>query len=242
LVEDKGYFSSLYARFEQARRHSQGVVELGYVLLQYTRLMGTTGFSGLPMSTHAAIVSIEVKIHTLHITSTAQCFALIVAAISTILPGIVRWVLAGGISAVFEMLFQGSAAQISNTVSNNWDALNFAQQALAASLGQVSGVTVLYSVVCFFVIRDLIDGSYYKVLGRPNIVGAMPPVGEDDETAEAAETETLDAKEGSSGTGSEGTANDSALGTPMPAFVTGPFSMSQSIGLLLHIPKIRIHR
>lgn len=228
LVESDGYFSSLWARFEQARRHSQGVVELGYVLLQYARLTRSTGWGALPWRTHMAIISIAVKIHTLHITSTAQCFSLIMAAVTTILPGILKWIAAGGISALGGVLLTGSASSISNEVFAGWDALNFAQQALAASLGQVSGVTILYSVTCFVVVKDLIEGEYYKVLGRPNIVGAMPPVGEADETAEAT-AEADGARE------TAGVLDNSAPGNQMPSFCQGPFSLAQRITLLLHI-------
>jgi len=233
LVESNGYISSLWARFEQARRHSQGVVELGYVLLQYTRLTGNTGFMNLPWRTHAAIISIVVKIHTLHITSTAQCFSLIMAALTTIIPAVLHWVTSGGIYAIFS----SGAGGIITQMFNSWGALDFAQQALAASLGQVSGVSVLYSVTCFVVIKDLIEGHYYKVLGTPNIVGAMPPVGEDP-TAEAASAEGEEEKEGARE--AEGAASESSprSAPAMPdslSFVQGLYSWPQRIVLMLHI-------
>jgi len=227
LVESDGYFSSLWARFEQARRHSQGVVELGYVLLQYARLARNDGWNAIPWRTHMAIMSIAVKIHTLHITSTAQCFSLIMAAVTTIVPGVFRWITTGGISTLAAVLLEGNVESIKTHVFNSWDTLNYAQQALAASLGQVSGVTLLYSVTCFVVVKDLIEGEYYKVLGRPNIVGAMPRVGEADETAEAASEETEGA--------SAGALDSSTLGNQMPSFCQGPFSWPKRIGLLLHI-------
>jgi len=234
LVESDGYFSSLYARFEQARRHSQGVVELGYVLLQYARLVG---HSSLPWRTHMAISSIAVKIHTLHITSTAQCFSLIMAAVTTIIPTVLRWVTAGGITTLLGLLLGGQFGSIADEVFNGYSTLNGAQQALVQSLGQVSGVTILYSVTCFVVVKDLIEGEYYKVLGRPNIVGAMPPVGEDataEATAEAALTDE-DKENEKEGAGETEGARNECSENRMPSFCQGTWSFTQRAVLLLSI-------
>jgi cellulose synthase/poly-beta-1,6-N-acetylglucosamine synthase-like glycosyltransferase len=245
LVESDTYFSSMKARFDQARRHSQGVVELGYVLLQYMRLMQNTGLFGLPWRTHLAILSIVVKIHTLHITSTAQCFSLILSFLFTVLPGIVQWIFSGGISS----LLSDTSLSIAERLSTGWGALGFAQQALAASLGQVSGVTVMYSLTCFVVIKDVVEGNYYQVLGRPNIVGAMPTVGEDDETAElndsprvevakTAETEAKDhAREAEGVVDSSSSSTSPVAGTPLESVVRGPYSFFGKVWLfssLLH--------
>jgi len=234
LVESSGgYAASLWARFEQARRHSQGVVELGYVLLQYTRLTRNTGWMGLPWRTHGAIMSIVVKLHTLHITSTAQCLSLIMAFLTTIIPAVISWVTSGGIYT----LFQSGASNATTQVVDGFNGLEFAQQALAASLGQVSGVSVLYSFTCFVVIKDLIEGNYYKVLGRPNIVGAMPSVGEVDETAEAAAAEATPKEVAEKAAReAEGAVDNTYRGTAaLRAVVKGPLSFYQSLGLLLHI-------
>jgi hypothetical protein len=236
LVEspDGNYLSSVWARFQQARRHSQGVVELGYVLLQYTRLFQSTGFFKIPWRTHTAIMSIVFKIHTLHITATAQCFSLIMSFITTIIPNLLRFVLAGGIW----VFVQDGTSGIMQQLSTGWGALNFAQQALAASLGQVLGVTGLYSFTCWVVILDLIEGSYYTVLGQPNIVGAMPPVGEDDETAEAtAEALSAETEEKKDATEAGGVPDESPPRRDIPVLtvVTGPMSWLHRIGLLFHI-------
>jgi hypothetical protein len=235
LVESDNYLGSLYARFEQARRHSQGVVELGYVLLQYARLCKTAGAGCIPWRSHMAIISIAVKIHTLHITSTAQCFSLIMAFITTLIPNMYTWLVSGGFSALVGLVLTGNAEGVAGHFSSGWDGLNFAQQALAASLSQVSGVTLLYSFTCFLVVKDLIEGEYYKVLGRPNIVGAMPPVGEEDETAEAAATakDKENEKEGASAT--KGALDNPTGGNLMPSFCQGTFSWPQRIWLMLSI-------
>jgi hypothetical protein len=182
-------------------------------------------------------MSIVVKIHTLHITSTAQCLSLIMAFLTTIIPSLLRWVTSGGIYT----LFVSGASNATTQVVAGFNGLEFAQQALAASLGQVSGVSVLYSFTCFIVIKDLIEGHYYKVLSRPNIVGAMPSVGEVDETAEAetvaasAEATPKEIAEKASRE-AEGAVDDTYTGTPaLSAIVRGPLSLFQRIGLLLHI-------
>jgi len=238
LVESDGYVSSLLARFQQARRHSQGVVELGYVLLQYARL---AGHSSLPRRTHMAIICIVVKLHTLHITATAQCFALIMAGVTKITPSIFRWITAGGMTTMLGQVLKGEFGRIVTQGFDHYSALDSAQQAMAASVGQISGVTVLYSVTCFVVMRNMIEGEYYKVLGRPNIVGAMPPVGEDatgEATAEALPDEDKEnEKEGARETerklhqGAPSETRDSR----MPSVCTGTLSAASRLALFLQI-------
>lgn len=157
LVESSdGWWPSVLARFQQARRHMQGIVELGYTLLQYTRLVSNAGAFQLPMRTHAAIWTILLKMQTLHITSTCQCFALIIATATSLGPGVVRWVLAGGI---YELVVNSQS--LAASASDGWGALGLAQQALAASFGQISGVVLFYSAIVYFVMIDLFEGRYY---------------------------------------------------------------------------------
>lgn len=164
LVESSdGYWASCWARFQQARRHSQGVVELGYALLQYVRLMRSVGIRMLPWRTHVAIWSILLKIQTLHITSTAQCFALTMATLSTFVPETVRWIMAGGLQILTQ-----DFATLSRELFTGWGAMNGAQQALAASVGQISGVVVLYALICWVVIADLVEGRYHMCTTRPS--------------------------------------------------------------------------
>lgn len=159
LVESsEGYLASLYERFVQARRHAQGVIELGYVVLQYARLSRHVGYSKIPARTHAAILSIVVKMHTLHITSTAQCFGLIMATLTAVVPSALRWLWSGGINALF-----ADSTSIASQLVNQWGTLNGAQQALMASVGQISGVVVVYSFTCFLVMADLLEGRYYEI-------------------------------------------------------------------------------
>merc|ERR1719343_1956087 len=56
-----GWFRSCHARFVQARRHSQGIAELSYVILQYVRLVQATGFWNLPFRAHTQVLGIAGK-------------------------------------------------------------------------------------------------------------------------------------------------------------------------------------
>ncbi|OLP91720.1 hypothetical protein AK812_SmicGene26543 [Symbiodinium microadriaticum] len=69
LVEADGYIASLRARFQQARRHMQGIVELGYVLLQWIRLSTSIGVAQIPKRTHLSIALIAIKMYIMHIVS-----------------------------------------------------------------------------------------------------------------------------------------------------------------------------
>lgn len=76
MVESKdGWLASCIARFQQARRHAQGIAELAYTLLQYMRLVGTVGVRGLPFSTHRKILGIAMKMNTVHLTNAIHAFA-----------------------------------------------------------------------------------------------------------------------------------------------------------------------
>merc|ERR1712176_1355443 len=237
LVESSaGYLASVWARFQQARRHMQGVVELGYVLLQYTRLTNSTGFLSLPWRTHVSILSILIKMLVLHIISTAQCFTLIVATVTTIVPAVWNLLSTGGL---YSFLQNSDLMGFSSRLSDGWDALNFAQQALAASFGQISGVTILYSVCCFIVTKDLIEGYYYKVLSQPNIVGTMPPVGEGDEATDGDSTPMPEELSHPSTNAKEKRRNSSGIVQQCPrgcmAVVRGVGSWPQRVFLCLSI-------
>ena len=74
LVEPIGCWAATVARFQEARRHSQGVAELGYVSFQYVRLTGA-GFTRLSIRSHMGIRSIAVKMFIIHIFNSVQPFS-----------------------------------------------------------------------------------------------------------------------------------------------------------------------
>lgn len=71
LAEDPSgeYLASCYARFQQARRHSQGVAELSYILLQWITVWYET-HGKMPLRAHIQIFCMAAKYCTVHIWNT----------------------------------------------------------------------------------------------------------------------------------------------------------------------------
>lgn len=218
LVESSdGYLASCVARFHQARRHMQGLVELGYVLLQYTRLVKTTGFSGLPHATHLNILKIATKLHILHTTSTAQALALILAGVTSMVPLIFRFISSGQVFA----LAQDHVQTIFWQVLDQWSTLDGVQRSLLASMGQISGVFVLYSITAYVILMDLLEGTYYEV--KSHATHDIPPVPEGDE------------KSPDGSTASKQEADDRKENDGMPPWVIGRQGFCAKLGYLSHI-------
>merc|ERR1719502_2605373 len=77
LVESsEGYWASCVARFQQARRHSQGIAEVSYIFLQYFHLLAAVGLRRLPFLTHLKILGIAWRLSTVHIINTVQAMSL----------------------------------------------------------------------------------------------------------------------------------------------------------------------
>jgi cellulose synthase/poly-beta-1,6-N-acetylglucosamine synthase-like glycosyltransferase len=240
LVEGDSYWQSITARFQQARRHSQGVVELGYVCLQYARLIRSIGFSAIHWRSHVSISSLAIKIHTLHITATAQCFSCILALLTQVIPYMWNWLALRGISGTISGLLESGSSFSSTQLSDGWSNLGVAVQVFLASLGQVSGMMLLYSCVCYLVIKKLTEGQYHTVLGQPSIVGSIPH-----ETAEAGENDITDASPEAPSAEprderSESKEAKAVVDEPPPTgavldFMKGKYGTSQAIGLFLCI-------
>lgn len=154
LVESPdGYVASLYERFVQARRHSYGVAELGYVLLQYVQLMRAVGPFRLPLTTHMQIISLGWRMFTVHIINTVQACSLMIAAI-VMLPSVVGWLWSGGLHSLFnegvhEAMSGGLGSQLGNAVG--W--------ALAAA-SPLTPATILCACTIVMVVLDLVEGRY----------------------------------------------------------------------------------
>lgn len=229
LVESPdGYWASLVARFHQARRHSQGVVELGYVLLQYARLTRQTGFFSLPARTHRAILLIAVKMHMLHITCPCQCFALIVTTLRDLIPAAWRWLQAGGLASV---LAGDGLHTVAQRLLDRWGTLDLSQQALISSLSNISLVAVLFSLTCWIVICDLIEGTHYKALGHAALVGEMAPVEEGDENTPGSSSEESSPQE----PGAKPSIPAASVRDWKPPFVEGPRSLLWRASTFLQI-------
>lgn len=168
LVEsDKGWAASAYARFQQARRHSQGVAELSYVMLQYIQLLLRVGVFKLPVRTHFKILSIARKMATVHIINMLQ--ALGVMGTSVVL-GIkaVGWVSAGGVSALLgTVVSQGPAAAVG--VHSFGGVVLWS---LVAVFGPLPPVGMLLSIVTYAIIQDLLEGRFTETPWRSEKRGA----------------------------------------------------------------------
>jgi len=151
-----GYVASLHERFVEAQRHSSGVAELGYVMLQYIQLVLAVGLLNLPRKTHMGILSIVGKMYTEHIASTAQACSLVIAVIAT-MPSIVAWLVKGGFAA----LLAGEA----------FAELGWEKWVLFSTLGPLPLVAMVSASVLFVVVSDLIHGTYDLPSPNPALIG-----------------------------------------------------------------------
>jgi hypothetical protein len=73
LAEDPSgqWYDTCYARFQQARRHSQGVAELSYLLLQYFSIWSESE-GKMPLRAHLQIWQLANKYATVHIWNTVS--------------------------------------------------------------------------------------------------------------------------------------------------------------------------
>jgi len=158
LVEtNDGWLASCRARFQQARRHSQGVAELSYVLLQYAELIRAAGFFSLPCRTHRGILGIAWKMFVVHIVSPVQAFALVVAA-ATVMPEVLKWVGAGGLTTLVQSVLADGIAGLSGALS-----AQLGYRALFTAFGPLPPVAMLSAVTIYFIVRDTLEGRYYKM-------------------------------------------------------------------------------
>lgn len=157
LVEDdKGWWSSCFARFQQARRHSQGIAELSYVGLQHAKLFLSAGSSGLPMRTHAAVVGIASKMFTVHVINQVQAFSLIVAG-AVLARSLVPWVMSGGLGQMMEADFDVMSQSAFGFLHSRLVRIAFGAMMTPGFL--------LTCFTTFWVVRDVLEGHYTQVVG-----------------------------------------------------------------------------
>jgi hypothetical protein len=147
------WLSSCRARFTQARRHSQGVAELSYVLLQYVRLMAATGAWQLPFHTHAKILAIAAKMAVVHIVNAAHGFSVVVCtaimAVETL-----RWSLAGGLLVFLgDIATQGVCATL---MSQSLGQMGWA--GLCTIFGPLTPLMMLLSWIANEIFCDVCEG------------------------------------------------------------------------------------
>jgi len=163
LVEsNEGWLASVHARFQQARRHSQGIAELSYVFLQYANLILENGFWSLPARTHAKILGIAAKMGTVHIVNQVQALALIFAGI-LLVPGAIRWVDSGGLAATVQ-----AAASIGyfNAIWEAAGGLGGLLKYLLAIFGPIPPMGLLMTMTTTFVVMDVLEGRLTQVADK----------------------------------------------------------------------------
>jgi hypothetical protein len=163
LVEsDDGWAASCHARFQQARRHSQGVAEISYVFLQYVQLLRVSLWR-MPFKTHWNIIAIAWKMLTVHIINTVQAFSLL-CSFAILASNVVSCLVVGG--GYGELLDQAINLNPHGLLS-----FAFGQQseqgtwAIFATFGTLPPLGMLTTVTMYVVIKDLMEGRYTQAIG-----------------------------------------------------------------------------
>lgn len=176
-----GWFRSCHARFVQARRHSQGIAELSYVILQYVRLVQATGFWNLPFRAHTQVMGIAGKMGMVHIISQVHSFALINTFVYMAIEAI-QWALAGGLLALLgDVAANGASAALS---SQSLGGIGWT--GITAIFGPVPPVAMLMGWVTYTVVLDVVEGRLTETEatraepeggeGPPALVPVVPDV------------------------------------------------------------------
>lgn len=157
LVEDKsGYFASVWARFIQARRHSEGVGELGYLILQYIKLVTKVGVFGVAKWTHVALLNTIWRLVTVHLIASVQALCLMFATI-LMTPHAISWVVSGGLSAGVEYINTNGFLVVLGSISS----FQFAVKALVVAFGPLPPVAFISAWTNYIAVRDMLQGLYF---------------------------------------------------------------------------------
>jgi hypothetical protein len=152
LPEEDGWLKSNCARFQQARRHSMGVAELSYVLLQYAHLALELGFWQLPLRTHASILMLALKLFIIHVLNNVQAFSFVAAAVMS-LPNLCSWLYTGGLAAFLQSI-------ATHTLFASSESLSMVKWALLGIFGPAPPIGLMVTFATYTVINDLQEGRY----------------------------------------------------------------------------------
>mmetsp|Transcript_55922 Transcript_55922/g.142245 ORF Transcript_55922/g.142245 Transcript_55922/m.142245 type:complete len:688 (-) Transcript_55922:1-2064(-) len=173
LVESPdGLWASLVARFQQGRRHMQGIVEIGYILLQYSRLIQQAGIATIPPKTHYTICLLVWKLSTVHTTCNVQVVCVAIGGLTKVAPMVLSWIMQGNVLGRIPSLLQSALALWSNSDTS--------LRSLVTSLVSFTLSALYYSHTGYCVLRDMVEGQYYQVLGP--CTHDVAPVAEGDES------------------------------------------------------------
>eukprot|EP00746_Dinoflagellata_sp_MGD_P017947 gnl/MRDRNA2_/MRDRNA2_141482_c0_seq1.p1 gnl/MRDRNA2_/MRDRNA2_141482_c0~~gnl/MRDRNA2_/MRDRNA2_141482_c0_seq1.p1 ORF type:complete len:639 (-),score=80.13 gnl/MRDRNA2_/MRDRNA2_141482_c0_seq1:77-1726(-) len=165
MVEDStGWMASCHARFQQARRHSQGIAELSYTLFQYINLLNSVGFSGLTKRAHKTVISIIIKMSTVHLTNTLHAFAVMLTSHCASMS--VWGMLTRG--ELFDWMTVTLPAMLSEGNGMYWTA--------ASILGSFLPLSLMMSYTSYQVVKDCVEGRMVPFLEKrkPDAEGIPP--------------------------------------------------------------------
>jgi len=222
LVESKdGLWASIVARFQQARRHMQGIVEIGYLYLQYFRLIQQAGFANIPAQTHFSVCARVLQLTSIHTMCTAHGLCMIVGVAFRVVPMVLSWMWEG-------ILLERVLALLESAYAAAWVNSDVSLRTVLVIASEVSLGVWLYILLNTLVVKDLVEGRYHKVLGQ--WTHDIAPVAEGDESVPlAASTSSSASPEGPS------PAKHTKYRDGIPAVVRGPMTWWQGIQLNLHI-------
>eukprot|EP00929_Paragymnodinium_shiwhaense_P096962 TRINITY_DN5872_c0_g1_i1.p1 TRINITY_DN5872_c0_g1~~TRINITY_DN5872_c0_g1_i1.p1 ORF type:complete len:713 (+),score=155.79 TRINITY_DN5872_c0_g1_i1:129-2267(+) len=158
LVESNdGYFASCYARFQQCRRHCQGIAELSYVVLQYVSLMQAVGFSGLPFAAHMGVWRIMQKMVFVHVINMVHAFVITLLPLLLATP-LIMWLLSGGVANLWRDAALYGVAEVLK-IHFGVDMASWSATWLYATFGPVPFLGTLMVIAAYIVIRDCKAGA-----------------------------------------------------------------------------------
>jgi hypothetical protein len=169
MVESSnGWVDSCHARFQQARRHSQGIAELSYTLFQYITLLKTFGFKGLTNKAHYMVLCILLKMSTVHLTNTLHAFAVIL--VSNFAPMHLLGMISRG------ELWNWLTVDIPMVLSQGIYGDGLMYWTGATMIGSFLPLSLMMSYTSYQVVKDCLEGRLVPSLEKrkPDAEGTVP--------------------------------------------------------------------
>jgi len=149
LVQADGYLESIWARFLQARRHSQGLAELSYVLLQYVHVLSSDKVGRLSLVAHMRTLSVAGKMIMVHVISSLHSLSIILATALSVI-GVVQWAWSLGVSGLVALSSDPLLALSSFDGMWVW---------LSAMFGVIPLMGWIMQTVTYLVVKETLEGK-----------------------------------------------------------------------------------
>mmetsp|Transcript_81976 Transcript_81976/g.248591 ORF Transcript_81976/g.248591 Transcript_81976/m.248591 type:complete len:623 (-) Transcript_81976:159-2027(-) len=173
VQSDDGWLASLAARFTQARRHSQGLAELSYVVLQHIQIVKADRLGRIRLSTHARILSLAGKMAAVHIIASLHSMATILATLLVVL-GALQWVFTLGVDGLLQTL---TARGLEGVLS--LQSLEGVKWSLCTIFGAIPPLGIMLSLVAYMVVKDTLEGKLTRDVAISQKVDSTEPVAPD---------------------------------------------------------------